>query len=262
MTDAAEGFKGRVLVLGGRGMLGRAVTDATRAAGYQTWASGHEHDIADFDAMRMLDNSIHPHFVVNCAGVIPERGMSHVDAIRTNALGPWVVRSAFISARVIHVSTDCVFNSSTHRMPHKVTHPADAMDLYGRAKAMGEALGNINVRCSFIGFQHGLLAWLLRQPKGGNISGYSNAWWNGGTVLDVADALVAWGFGAEPGIHHLAGAGTTKYALLAELSEVFMHPVVIHPQDEPRIHRILLPTQMLSRDLLRLAASRAVIHAG
>lgn len=242
-------------------MLGRAVTDAARAAGYQTWGSGREHNIADHAAMRMLEQTIHPHYVVNCAGVVPEHFDGPIGAIRTNALGPWVLRSAFTASKIVHISTDCVYDGKS-RTPYNANQRSNAEDWYGRTKAMGEASGNVNVRCSFVGLRHGLLAWLLKQPVGGNIDGWSSALWNGGTVLDVADALVTWGFSAFPGIHHLASDDTiSKATLLAQLSEVFNHPVRIHPQYEPKINRALQPTQPLVRDLVRLANTYVPAHA-
>jgi len=249
----SEGFRGRVLVLGGRGMLGRAVATAARAAKYQTWVSGSEHDISDWETMHRLDGAIHPHVVVNCAGLIPQRmtGLhSPSDMVRVNALGPWVVRDAFPNCKVILVSSDCVFGGYAPGV-RSILDRTDPIDLYGRTKVMGEVSDTVIVRTSFIGLQHGLLNWFLSQPDGATIEGYTQAYWSGSTVYDVADMIIKM-FHMSPSLYHMAAPVTTKYQLLVDLKDAFAKDVNIVPVDAPVVYRGLKPTVGLLRDLTRL----------
>lgn len=243
-------FKGRVLVLGGRGMLGREVAVASRAAGYQTWVSGSEIDVASTDALRTVNGDITPHFVVNCAGVIPLKNRTPVQTIRTNALGPWCVRVAFPTSKIVNVSTDCVFDGTKFGAYSTADKP-DAVDLYGCTKRMGEAEGLVNVRCSFIGHDHGLLPWLLGAEDGSALDGWDSALWNGGTVIDIAEGLIRM-FDRLPGIHHLAGHATSKYSMLCDLAVLFDKNVTIIRRSTPVINRVLHPTVTIERQLDRL----------
>jgi len=237
-------------------MLGEAVRASAKMAGYEVWSSGSQHDVANYIAMKRLNHAFGPHVVVNCAGVIPTRSTWPIAAIRTNALGPWVVNAVFTASRVVNVSTDCVFNGSD-RQPYLHTQLPNATDLYGRTKAMGEATGCVNVRCSFIGLRHGLLAWLLSQPAGAIIDGWANALWSGGTVYDVADALVDQMLDVDPGTYHLADdRAVSKYGVLCRLVELFDLDIEVRPQHEPYINRALHPTHHLERRLERLVERR------
>lgn len=248
-----EGFKGRVLVLGGRGMLGRAVATAARLAKYQTWVTGSEHDISDWDAMRKVEGAIHPHVVVNCAGLTPHHMTGlHMpsDMVRANALGPWVVKDVFHASKVILVSTDCVFSGYAPGL-RSILDRTDPINLYGRSKVMGEVPDTVIVRTSFIGLQHGLLRWFLDQPAGATIEGYTQAYWAGSTVYDVADMLIKM-FHMSPSLYHVAAPVTTKYQLLLDLKDAFAKDINIVPVDEPIVYRGLKPTVSLLRDLTRL----------
>ena len=87
--------------------------------------------------------------------------------------------------RLIHFSTDCVFSGLKGN--YLETDFADANDIYGRSKFLGEISnnGNITIRTSFIGKELGtnraLLNWFLSQK--GKIKGYKNAIYSGLTTL-------------------------------------------------------------------------------
>ena len=70
--------------------------------------------------------------------------------------------------------------------------PHDALDVYGKSKSLGEAYfpNMYHLRCSIIGPEltsHlSLLDWFLHQPRGAEVSGYTNHHWNGVTTLHFA----------------------------------------------------------------------------
>ena len=86
-----------------------------------------------------------------------------------------------VGARLIHVSTDCVFSGS--KGGYAEDDVADAGDVYGKSKALGEVLypHTITLRTSTIGHelqsQYGLLDWFLSQNI--QCKGYTRAIFSG-----------------------------------------------------------------------------------
>lgn len=246
----------RVLVTGGYGMLGRVLVKEARLAGHQVWAGdSHYTDVTSAVRLKAIAGDIDPDVVFNCAGVISSKHVSDSHMIAVNAEGPWRVREAFPRAHVVHVSTDCVFNGLRRGGTYAFCDPPNAQDVYGRSKALGECPANVNVRCSFIGFDHGLLAWFINQTEGATIDGWARAEWNGGTVYDVAKGLMAHTLTLNPGVYHMGAFPTTKYQLLCRLVEVFGKHVSIVPQTEPHINRVLSTNISIDRDLEFLRAA-------
>lgn len=261
MTVEQIAHEKRALVLGGAGMLGRQVTLASRRAGYQTWRVGHEVPITNYAALKTLDREVVPHVVVNCAGLVPYKGRwTGPQMIATNALGPWVVREAFPESRVIHISTDCVFDGQRRwGERYSISDRPNATNLYGRSKALGECPLSINVRTSFIGFDHGLLQWVLSRPAGSTIPGWQMASWSGATVYDVADALVHFFDGDlqdmgvnRSGLVHLVAAPIDKGIVLQWIKELFELDITVEQVKTPVINRTLKPTHLIERNLDRL----------
>src|SRR5216684_2650749 len=146
----------RVLILGAGGMLGHKVWQIFRdrfdcRAAVRTRLPLplfdderviDSFDAADFDEVRRLIGTVRPDVVVNCAGVVKQLAAAHdpIASITLNALFPHIVAraSAEAGARMIHVSTDCVFAGS--RGNYRETDLPDAADLYGRSKLLGEVV--------------------------------------------------------------------------------------------------------------------------
>src|SRR3990167_1673949 len=161
-----------VCVIGGQGMLGSRVVLEARRRGHET---------SEFPIPQQTE------LIINCAGKIPLKNPTYEQMIETNAILPWQLAS--MNIRLIHMSTDCVFSGSEKKALESTTRP-DPVDLYGRSKLCGEAGGDhvLNVRGSFIGPEHGFLAWLLAAR--GTVDAWIHAWWNGGSVEAMARALV------------------------------------------------------------------------
>lgn len=170
-----------------------------------------------------------------------------------DTVGPQILARACREhgARLVHVSTDCVFSGLTRQARYAVGDFPDARDVYGRSKMVGETLetGTI-VRTSFIGLRHGLLRWLLDQTESGHVNGYRNALWTGSTVWEVARGLVA--IAEDPSSHGIVHLATTevhsKYAVLLRLAEILRLNVAVVPVESPYVNRALQPTWTI-RDL-------------
>ena len=82
-----------------------------------------------------------PRFVFNCAAYTNVDGCeSHRDeafAVNANGAGNAAASAARVGARLIHVSTDFVFDGSLRR-PYEETDPPAPLSVYGKSKLAGE----------------------------------------------------------------------------------------------------------------------------
>jgi dTDP-4-dehydrorhamnose reductase len=141
--------------------------------------------------------------------------------------------------RLIHISTDCVFDGL--RGSYTEDDVPNASDVYGRTKAMGEvhAENAITLRTSFIGreLRHhtSLLDWFLSQ-EGKTIAGYRNVIWSGVTtqhLAEVIETLVLRGT-ALTGVYHVSSGRISKHELLLKLRDAFDVDVHIETDDSVR----------------------------
>lgn len=238
-----------IVVTGAGGMLGKAVEEYCYEHNIDVWGYGHDKmNICDPHILeREIGLVTKPVAVINCAGNVHKGNTYTLDMVKTNALGPHVL-AEHVKCPIIHVSTDCVF-SGMYDAPYPVSWLPDPIDLYGRTKLVGEVKADhvLNVRTSFIGFDHGLMRWLLDQGQSYNVEGWSNAMWSGSTVWAVARSLVQMALNfKEGGIEHLATIDAiSKYDLLCFLGKIFNLSIVIHNQMIPVIDRSLEPTVVL-----------------
>lgn len=172
----------KIQVFGQSGMLGSAVVRAIARRGHTL--SPHQADL-EIVGPSYIDAPV----VINCAGLVKQRQYPASRFMTVNAVGPHRLAEACdkVGARLIHVSTDCVFSGPG---PHAEWDPADYEDDYGRSKLAGEVYRapHLTVRTSFIGWgPRGLLADLqgARPVRASN-----RLLWSGHTVDTVADVLV------------------------------------------------------------------------
>ncbi len=258
----------RVLVLGGEGMLGHKVYQAFRDRA-ETWVTVRSSagdwlrhplyfgrsdsvrgavDARDINTVARTVADIRPDVVVNCIGIVKQIAEAHdpVIAIELNALFPHRLAEvcAASACRLIHMSTDCVFSGA--RGAYREADLADADDLYGRSKRLGEVIrpGVLTVRTSIIGRElqraGALLEWFLA-TSGQSVAGYRRAIFSGFPTITFAKILVdvAEHHPSLSGLYHVASAPISKYDLLRRLKEAFRLRVEIVPRDEPACDRSL-----------------------
>ena len=259
----------RFFVLGHSGMLGTAVVDVIRTAGFrydttEERYSGHPLDPV-VEAVAHSDADV----VVNCAGITTHRRVTDIRLLVANALLPQHLAAVPGPRKrlLIHASTDCVFRGDRGR--YRVTDPPDAVDPYGLSKRMGELAvatpGSrvVVLRTSIIGPEEstsrGLLAWYLAQRQ--SVVGWTDHAWNGITTLAWARLMVDIATGRQPlppGIHQPGtNAAVSKYELLRLIGDAFDHSVEVKPvTTETPVDRTLEPTIMMppiSEQLAELA---------
>lgn len=183
----------------------------------------------DFASLREAIREVRPSVVVNCIGIVKQ--LAEADdplvAIPVNALLPHLLAKACgeSGARLVHVSTDCVFTGK--KGSYTEDDPSDADDLYGRSKRLGEvtAPGAVTLRTSIIGHElsarHGLLEWFLAQQ--GPVRGFARAIFTGFPTVELA-RIVAERVIPDPGLtglYHVSSEPVSKYDLLKLFAEAY-----------------------------------------
>jgi len=253
----------RVLVVGATGMLGHVAVQVL-AESFEVVASVRDPDAArryelpaqlaafsvgdDLDAL--LDR-VRPDAVLNGIGLVKQlpAGQSPASAIRLNSLFPHELAEACaaVGARLVHVSTDCVFSGD---LPAPARYSEDdipdARDVYGRSKLLGEILEppGLTLRTSIIGREleraTGLLEWFANKD-GEQVFGFTNAHFSGFTTRELS-RIVSRILREHPdmsGLWQVAADPIDKYDLLLRLRSVLGVRCEIVPRDEPVINRAL-----------------------
>jgi len=112
-------------------------------------------DVTNYDALVDVFARIRPEVVINCVGATKHKtdGNDPLMAIPLNALLPHRLARLCdaVNARLVHVSTDCVFSGKQGHYTEEDLPDTD--DVYGRSKALGEVdyPNAITLRTSTIG---------------------------------------------------------------------------------------------------------------
>lgn len=260
----------RILVLGAAGMLGNAVLRVfERSTGFKVVGSVRSeasrallpeslkaHVVCGVDPTHPVElnkflSEVKPAIVINCIGVVKQLASADdpLVAIPVNALLPHQLARACaaVGARLVHLSTDCVF--SGRRGMYKETDDPDARDLYGLSKLLGEAdyPNAITLRTSIIGHElnsaHGLLGWFLAQQ--GAVRGFSRAVFSGLPTVEVArvirDHVIP-----HPelhGVYHLGAEPISKFDLLRIMARAYQRNTLVESDDRLVIDRSLDSTR-------------------
>ena len=155
-----------------------------------------EIDAENYDALVSVLRDIRPRIVINCIGIVKQLATAKdpLFAIPINSILPHRLARLceLIGARLIHISTDCVF--SGRRGGYRESDQPDADDLYGRSKLLGEVdySNAITLRTSIIGRElstrNGLLEWFLHESD--RVRGFSRAIFSGLTTDELVRVMI------------------------------------------------------------------------
>lgn len=256
----------KVLVLGASGMLGNAML-RTLAEGADLDVYGSARsvsarrffapelggriftgvDVENQDSLSGVLAGLRPQVVVNCIGLVKQLAEANdpLAALPINAMLPHRLARlcALGGARLVHVSTDCVFKGTKGN--YRESDPSDAEDLYGKSKFLGEVAypPAVTLRTSIIGHElasaHGLIDWFLAQE--GRVKGYRRAIFSGLPTVELARVVrdVVLPRPEISGIYHVASKPIAKLDLLRLVAEVYGKSVEIVPDDAVVIDRSL-----------------------
>ncbi len=256
----------RLLILGASGMLGSALLryfvdqgDMEVSGTARTFDSVRNLserardcvklnvDVEKPDHLLKVFADVRPDIVVNCVGIVKQ--LAEVEppstVISLNSLLPHRLAKlcTVANARLIHFSTDCVFSGV--RGMYKESDSADAADLYGRSKLIGEVnyRGTITLRTSIVGHElsgnRSLIGWFLTQT--GSVKGFRQAVFSGLPTVEIARVIHQlllpnpniWG------LYHLSADPISKFELLSLVARVYGKKIKIIPDDNLLVDRSL-----------------------
>lgn len=214
-------------------------------------------DITDRLATEQLISSIKPDIILNCIGVLIKGSQLHPDnAIYINAYFPHLLErlAAEVDAKLIHISTDCVFSGKKGNYTEDDVRDAD--DIYGKSKGLGEVINekDLTIRTSIIGPElkengEGLFHWFMHQK--GAVSGYTEAFWGGVTTLELTKAIDAAIEQKITGLVHLTnGDKISKYELLKLFKEIWKrNDVIVRPYQGKSVDKSLKKSRMFKYEV-------------
>lgn len=226
----------KVLVLGGKGMAGHVMVEYfRRRTSYKVVYTHRNQDCqegiylnaTDFEAIKYLIAKENPDVLINCIGILNQFADQNLqEAIQVNSLLPHFLQTELnkVKGRLIHISTDCVFEGDKGDYQEHAT--PDGKSMYAKTKALGEVFESphMTVRTSIIGPELkegiGLFQWFMKQKD--QVSGYVNVYWNGVTTLELAKAVHYFIEHSVTGLYHLtAPEKVSKYTLLKHIQLIF-----------------------------------------
>lgn len=264
----------KVLVLGGGGLLGHKLVQVFKSR-FETSATFHGsfekyRGIDIFDGVQIVENieaedfesvaktlaEIHPDVIVNAIGVtkhVPDVG-NVIKTITINSLLPHKLAriAAEHNSRLICISTDCVFSGTKGN--YVETDAADATDLYGKSKDLGEVTqGNcLTIRTSIIGRElftrNSLVEWFLCN-RGGHVKGFTKAIFTGFPTIVLAKIIadIIEQHSNLRGLYHVSCDPISKFDLLQLINDAMNVGAEIEADHELAIDRSLDSTKFRNK---------------
>lgn len=248
----------RILILGGDGMLGHQLLkhlqprhevrvtlrqDLPAYAYARLFDRQNSYDGIDIRSVERLVEVLadfRPEAVINAVGIVKQRAdaKESIPSLEINALLPHrlAILCKGIGARLIHLSTDCIF--SGRKGNYLEGDPSDAEDLYGKTKYLGEVREPhcLTLRTSIIGRElsrhTSLLDWFLSQK--GRVKGFTNAIYTGFTTLEMG-RIIETMLTKHPlacGVYQVSSDAINKYELLLLFKEKLGVNIEIVPDAE------------------------------
>jgi len=254
-------LKKRVLILGSTGMLGHQVVnyflkfDDYDVIDIAFRSNLREEtivlDVTDKAVFEKVVTELNPDFIVNCIGVLIYESNNVENAIYLNAYLPHQLKkiSRNIDAKLIHISTDCVFSGD--KGGYIESDVKDGKGIYSQTKILGEIEddSNVTLRTSIVGPElkengKGLFHWFMNQQ--GSISGFTRVIWSGVTTIELAKAI-KWSIDNDiTGLYHVTNnSSISKYNLLQLFKKYTKKDVKIKSIDGSGIDKSFIDTKLI-----------------
>lgn len=249
----------KVLILGGNGMIGHKAWQVlkddldvfltvrgnfTELQKYDIFDNKRticNIDVLEFPLMEKTVRRLRPNVILNCIGIIKqkEETKDFIKNIEINSLFPHKLSKLCdnIDARLIHLSTDCVFSGG--RGNYAEGDYPDPLDLYDRTKLLGEVTTGtaLTLRTSVIGHElktrYGLVEWFLSQ-QGKTVKGYTKAIFSGFPTIIFSEILkeIIIKYKSLKGLYHIASEPIDKYSLLCLIKSAYNLDIKIKKYDD------------------------------
>lgn len=228
-----------IYLFGSSGMLGKYIKNVLSQSFEVISFSRKDYDVL-MDPWYKLNNLLEKNnsndIIINCIGVIPQKYelSDNHSFIKVNTLFPHKLQEIAEkkNSKLIHITTDCVFNGSKGLYDENDIH--DEKNIYGVSKSLGEPENSTIIRTSIIGHEENhkksLLEWIISN-KDGEINGYDNHLWNGVTCLTLANIIkdmieknIYW-----KGVRHIYSPDiVSKYELCQYVNEIYHLNIIIN----------------------------------
>jgi len=260
-------YQMKILILGGNGMIGHKIFQVLNEDFKNTWVlirkkkrdlpyvnlfnsniiEGFE--LEDEKTLFSFLDNFNPDIIINAVGITIRRGVNEkisksifINSLLPNLLEDWVDRMP--NKRLIHLSTDCVFNGELGSYNEESI--PNATDIYGRTKILGEVKGSntITLRSSMIGRElenfTELFEWVISQ-KGNRIKGFNNAIYSGITTIRMARyiKLIIMNFPKLSGLFNVSSEPISKYNLIKLLNKNFDLNLTIEIENSYKTNKVL-----------------------
>ncbi|UOB25593.1 SDR family oxidoreductase [Pseudomonas orientalis] len=261
----------KILVLGVTGMLGSAVFKyiashtSHSVFGTMRGKGGAKYfderyagsfysdvDVLDYEALVGVFEQARPDIVINCVGLIKQLALAKdpLSTLPLNSMLPHRLSKlcALTGARLVHISTDCVFTGE--KGMYLESDISDAVDLYGKSKFIGEIQDQphaITLRTSIIGHElasnASLVDWFLSQE--GAVKGFTKAIFSGVPTSELARIISDFVIPHPElfGLYHVSAEPIDKFTLLNEIAKIYEKKIDIVPDDQLAIDRSLDSTR-------------------
>lgn len=208
-------------------------------------------DVENLDCLTRLFDTIHPDMVINCIGLVKQVAAASdpLSAILINALYPHrLARLCDVAgSRLVHMSTDCVFSGA--KGMYVESDYADANELYGRSKYLGEVdyPHTITLRTSIIGHElngaRSLVNWFLAQKD--LVKGYKRVVFSGLPTVEIARVIRDYIIPHPElhGVYHVSAEPINKFDLLTMVAQTYEKNVEVIADDQFSLDRSLDSTR-------------------
>ena len=253
----------RIYILGISGMLGSKLFEEFLKKNYKVRGSTRSIpkkfikykvnidfniDVEDIISLKQKIIKFKPNLIINCIGVIKQKILSleEKNIFYINSIFPHEVYkiSNMINSKIIHFSTDCVFDGKKGNYTENSLPNAE--DIYGFSKALGELDFNnsLTIRTSIIGHElqskNSLLEWFL-QLNQKKCYGFADAYFSGLTTIEIFNFLEKFILKNKKinGIYHLSASKISKFNLLKKISKIYSKKIKIIKNNDLKIDRSL-----------------------
>lgn len=184
----------KIILFGSTGMLGRYVYNVLSSYFDVYCINRCDFDIENDELSKIYHILKETDIIINCAGIIPQKEKEDnlKKYIKVNTLFPQKLSlySKVFDYKLIHITTDCVFDGTKGNYDINDTHTSNT--IYGITKSLGEPEEATIIRTSIIGEEmygkKSLIEWIISN-KNKTINGYSNHYWNGITCLTLSNII-------------------------------------------------------------------------
>ena len=195
----------KIMILGCTGLIGHQIynyfslLNEYDVLGISNSRKLNEHniriDLQNTHSLKVILDEFKPQIIINCVGILISESLQNPSkAVLMNALLPYklVELSNEINAKLIHISTDCVF--SGNKGNYSESDIKDGVSVYSKSKALGEISDSrhLTIRTSVIGPEidsrgEELFNWFMLQQ--GEINGFEKSIWSGVTTFLLAKII-------------------------------------------------------------------------